>query len=92
MGVEAREKGVVVEHLLEVGDEPEGVGGVSVKTAANLVVHSAGGHLVEGKFKHFEGEGHPGSAVVAEQEFEGLGLWELGLESEAAGAVVELAG
>ena len=44
--VERGEQGVVVEHLLEVGDEPEGVGGVSVKAAAYLVVNPARRHLV----------------------------------------------
>ena len=49
VGVEAGEKRVVVQHLLEVGNQPEGVGGVAVEAAADLVVHAAGGHLVEGQ-------------------------------------------
>ena len=90
VGVESGEKRVVVEHLLEVGDQPECVGGVPVKAAANLVVHASGGHLVEGQFEHLERERRTRPVIEAEQEFEGLRLWELGLKSEAAGAVVEL--
>ncbi len=57
--VDAGELGIVVEHLLEVGDQPDGVDRVAVKAAADLVVHPAGGHLVEGKPEHLRG------AVVA---------------------------
>jgi hypothetical protein len=45
--VRAGEESLVVEHLLEVGDEPVGVGRVTMEPAADLVVHSAGGHGVE---------------------------------------------
>ena len=46
--VAAGQLGVVVEHLLEVGDQPVAVGGVAVEAAAQVVVHAAGGHGVEG--------------------------------------------
>ena len=45
--VRARELGVVVEHLLEVGHEPALVGRVAVEAAAELVADAAVGHLVE---------------------------------------------
>ena len=41
------EQGVVVEHLLEVRDEPHGVHAVAVEPAADLVVHPAERHSVE---------------------------------------------
>ena len=46
--VGAGEQGVVVEHLLEVGDEPVGVDRVAGEAAAELVVDAAGQHRVEG--------------------------------------------
>ena len=48
-GVEVRrgEKRVVVEHLLEVRDEPPGVHRVAVEAAADDVVEAAGRHPVE---------------------------------------------
>ena len=45
--VGAGEQGVVVEHLLEVGDEPAGVDRVAGEAAAELVVDAAGHHRVE---------------------------------------------
>ena len=47
--VGAGEERVVVEHLLEVGDEPAGVDRVAGEAAADLVVDPAGGHRVEGE-------------------------------------------
>ena len=47
--VGAGQQGVVVEHLLEVGDEPGGVDRVAGEAAADLVVDAAGHHRVEGQ-------------------------------------------
>ena len=47
LDIGGNEKGVVVEHLLEVRDEPAGVGAVAMEAAAELVVHAAAGHQVE---------------------------------------------
>jgi len=38
---------LVVQHLLEVGDEPEVVDGVAVEASTDLIVHAARGHGVE---------------------------------------------
>ena len=48
--VGAREQGVVVEHLLEVGDEPGRVDRVAGEAPADLVVDATGEHRVEGAF------------------------------------------
>ena len=48
------EERVVVEHLLEVRDEPVRVHGVAVEAAAEQVVHAACGHAVEGEAGHAE--------------------------------------
>ena len=53
MEVEAAEEGVIVEHLLKVGNEPVAVGGVAVEAAAKLVVHAAEGHLFEREVENF---------------------------------------
>ena len=47
LGVGHRQQGVVVQHLLEVGDQPALVGRVAVEAAADLVVHAPGGHLLQ---------------------------------------------
>ena len=61
-----------------------------MKASANLVVHAACGHLVEGQFEHLERERHTSPMIEAEKEFESLRLGELWLKTEAAGPVVEL--
>ena len=46
---------VVVRHLLEVGDDPVFVHGVTVKAAREMVVNAALRHLVEGLQHRFPG-------------------------------------
>jgi hypothetical protein len=41
------EQGIVVEHLLEVRDEPALVGAVAVEAAADLVANAPRGHVVQ---------------------------------------------
>jgi hypothetical protein len=45
--VRPNERGLVVQHLLEVRDRPVGVRAVAVEAAAEVVVEAAGGHRVE---------------------------------------------
>ena len=98
------ELGVVVEHLLEVGDDPVPVRGVAVIAAGEVVADAAAGHLVERRDDHRQGvEAGPGrplgaAAVLIEQEDEVDRLGELGpagvlgVEAEAAVLGVELLG
>ena len=88
--VELRQQGVVVEHLLEVGDQPVGVGGVAMEPAADLVVDAAEGHRFQGLFRHLERLGLARAVVEAQQELQRHGLRELGCSAEAAvGGIVE---
>ena len=75
--VRAREQGVVVEHLLEVGDEPVGVHRVAREAAAHLVVHAARGHRAQRLGGHVR-------LAAAQQELEGRGGRELRGAAEAA--------
>ena len=52
MQIAARQLGVVVQHLLEVGDEPALVGGVAVKASAQLIVDAPRCHGIEGGLDH----------------------------------------
>ncbi len=88
--IEAGEQGVVVEHFLEMRHQPVGIGGVAVKAAANLVVHSPVSHFFQGQLDHFQRTGAGAAVVVAEQEFRGHGLGELGGGAKAAVLVVEV--
>ena len=71
------EFGVVVEHLLEVGDRPLAVGSVTVEPAADVVAQSPSSHRVE----RLAGDGSEllvvGSVGGLHQEPEAAGLGEL---------------
>ena len=75
--VGAREQGVVVEHLLEVGDEPVRVDRVAREAAADLVVHPARRHRAQRVGRHVE-------LATAQQELERRGGRELRRLAEAA--------
>jgi hypothetical protein len=59
-----------------------------VEAPADLVVHAAVRHPVEGRPEHLQASVVP-AQVAAEQELEGHGLWELGRATEASPPVVE---
>ena len=81
--VDGREERVVVEHLLEVRDEPPPVDGVAVEAAADEVVHASRGHAVEGLPHRVE-------LVPAQEELERRCGRELRRAAEAAPLRVEL--
>ncbi len=81
---------VVVQHLLEVWDVPSFVRRVPVEAAAHLVVHPAGGHLVQRDRHHVERVGRP-SQVHPQAELQGHGLGELRRAAEPSPARVERA-
>ncbi len=60
--VHAEQERVVVQHLLEVRHGPRRVDGVAREPAAELVVHPAAGHRLEGAFRHGECAGRRRSA------------------------------
>ncbi len=68
------ELGIVVEHLLEVRDEPEPIGRVAVIAAGQLVADAASGHSIEREQDHVQGIGRvlarSASAVLIEEEVE----------------------
>lgn len=50
--VSAGQLGIVIQHLLKVGDVPMLIYTVSVETTANLIVHAAASHLLQGECCH----------------------------------------
>ena len=75
--VGAGEQRVVVEHLLEVRDEPGAVDRVAGEAAADLVVHAAARHPAQGVQRHL-------ALPAAEQELDRRGGRELRRAPEAA--------
>ena len=53
--VEVHQLRVVIEHFLEVRHEPFGIDGIAMEPAADLVVHTAGGHPFAGVEHHLYG-------------------------------------
>ena len=84
--VDAGEQGVVVEHLLEVGHQPDGVGGVAVEAAADLVVDAAAAPSRRSVCSHRleRCAALPVRVVAAQEEVERHRLRELGRAAEAA--------
>ena len=89
--VGAREQGVVVQHLLEVRDEPDRVDRVAVEAAGELVVDASGCHAVERQLGHSQRLRAARLPVHAEQEPERARGRELRGAAEPASALVELA-
>ena len=81
--------GVVVEHLLEVGDLPMAVDGVAGEPATDVVTEAAGRHLVEREIEHLPRLGPPRRFGGVQEELEDGCLGELGGAAEAAMGVVE---
>ena len=82
--VHARQLGVVVEHLLEVRDEPRGVGCVAVEPAAELVADATGRHRVQAPPRNRKRSRVPRRRVPAEEGLDRHRLGELGRPSPAA--------
>ena len=93
--VDPGEECVVVEHLLEVGDQPPGVHRVAGEATAQVVVHASGGHGVERGGEYLDGPGPRGAVEVpgghvSQERLEAHGLGELGRAPEPAPLVVVL--
>ena len=87
--VHARQLGVVVQHLLEVRNEPLGVRRVAMEAATELVVHPAVGHRVKRPTCHRERPLIAGGGVAAQQELDRHRLRELRRPAPAAICRVE---
>ena len=78
------QQGVVVEHLLEVRDQPPLVDRVSREPAADVVVDPARGHRVQGGDDGVERGSGTGAPVVSQQVTEAHRLGELRRGAESA--------
>ncbi len=52
--VSAGQLGIVVQHLLEMGDVPVLVNAVSMEAAADLIIHAASRHLLQSECGHLQ--------------------------------------
>ena len=87
--VDLGEKCVVVEHLLEVRNEPVGVDRVAVKAPADLVAHSAVCHPVQRDRGHGEKIVLAGVQVLPQQKRNGGARGKLGRPAETAPRRIE---
>ena len=91
VGVHPHEQRLVVEHLLEVRHEPLPVDGVAGEPAADVVVHPAGRHRVEGDGDHLARRLVPRAEVPEQEQVEAHRRRELRGRAEAAPFAVERA-
>ena len=65
--VDGNDQGIVVEHLLEVRNQPLGIGAVAVEAAAELVVDSPVRHALQGVRDHGECIGSTAAIVMSQK-------------------------
>ncbi len=68
--IQAQQRPVVVEHLLEVRDRPALVHAVAAETAADLVEEPAFGHAAEGMQRHLAAACFARRRMAAQQQFQ----------------------
>jgi hypothetical protein len=83
-------EGLVVEHLLEVGNKPLPVGAVAVETVAELIEDPAPAHRPEGLLGHPNRLSFAGPLPVPEQKDQLMGHRELRGGAESAELRIEL--
>ena len=66
VGVDRNQECLVVEHLLEVWDEPWIVDGIAGEPAPDMVVDPAECHPIEGRLDHVERDVFSRTAVLVE--------------------------
>ena len=76
--------GLVIEHLLEVGNQPAGVRGIAVKPETHVIIDASARHGVQGRFHHGQGLLVPASLPPAKKKGEVMGHGELGGSAEPA--------
>ncbi len=89
MDVILQELGIVVGHLLEMGNNPVFVHGVAMEAAGKLVVDAALRHLLEGDDGNVQQMLVAGFDVALHHEVECAGMRKLGRSAEAAMIGVE---
>ena len=77
MEIEPNQLGVVVEHLLEVGNCPALVDAVSVKSLPQLISEAAASHRIQGTLNHPTGVGAPAENLPGQQELQHCALGKL---------------
>jgi hypothetical protein len=78
------ELGVVVRHLLEVGDDPLGVDAVAVEAPSQVVVHPTATHPAQGVERHRPPRVAAQVGVAGQEEGDRSGVRELGAVPPAA--------
>ena len=87
-----REQRVVIEHFLEVRDQPAFIRRIPGKPAANVVVHAARGHGVQRFARHVKRVLRPGAVVLTKEKKQAGGRREFGGWTKPAVHRVEIRG
>ena len=85
------EKGIVIEHLLKMGDEPSFIHGIAVESPTQMVNHPPMGHFLQAQFHHSQGFLRPCSFPLTEKKGETHAARKLRGSSEPPIGGIELA-
>jgi hypothetical protein len=84
------QKRVVVEHLLEVRDQPVRIGGVAVKATTDLVVNASRRHPLEGERRQLESFGVARAAMEAQEKPDRKSCGKLHTAQESAAGSIRV--
>ena len=90
MHVILQQLGIVIQHLLEVRHHPALIDGVAMKPAAQLVVHSAPGHLLERHRGRLAAAHCPRPSRHIQQQINRRRMGKLGLRAKPSVMAIEL--
>ena len=91
VGHQLDELGIVVEHLLEMRDQPAVVDGIAGEAAAEMIVDAALGDVAEGDEHGIAVARVAGAEAGPPQHVEEAGLGELGCAADAAAIAIDVA-
>src|SRR5215204_5268067 len=83
---------IVVEHRLEMRHQPDGIDGITMKSAANVVVNAAAGHTIERPLHHNRFSLSASALVLSQQELERGWLWKFWCAAESTVPGIERLG
>ena len=64
--IRQRHDRLIVEHLLEMGQQPLPVGGIAVETVTDMIVDPSAAHLPQGMLHHLQHVMIPGALVITQ--------------------------
>ena len=91
LGISHQQKGIVIQHFLKVGHQKIPVGGISGKSAADMIEDPAPVHLHQSFFRHFQGAPVPVHLVIFHQKHQIVGHGKFRRIAESPAGLIKAA-